>query len=318
METKSDKKIVCLGGGTGTSNLVRGLHTYFSDVITVLSMADSGGSGGRLRRLYNIPLGDFVTCMSAQIPHDGLKPELLTYRFPGDRYGRDSDLGGHKLGNLILVALTQMTGNFEQAVKQFQKIFSIEGTFLPATKEDVAISAVTKAGLKIEGEENIDLGKYDGNKDIEKVFLHPSDAHASDGVIEAVMTADAIICGPGDLYTTLLPVMIVPEIAEALKKSTAKKLYVINVANKPFETKGYSAETYIEAIKKHIKTFPFTDVLVNNNFSLPIPNNFDYTYVHYDKKNMLSLNLIEADLVDDDFPLFHSSHKLAKVIKELV
>lgn len=314
--TKSNKKVVCIGGGTGTANLMRGLQLYYTNVTTVLSMADEGGSGGRLRRLYDIPLGDLVACMTS-LEKDPLLQELLMYRFPGDRYGEDAHLGGHKVGNLILVALTHMMGSFTHAAEQFQKIFNIEGKFLPATKEQVTISAITTDGKKIAGEETIDLGKYEGSKTLEHLFLHPADAHASEGVVDAILAADIVICGPGDLYTTLLPVLLVKDIEEALKQTKAQRIFILNVANKPYETTGYHASDFIKAIDKHIGSFPFDSMVVNTKTSLPLPEQYHYAYVPYDPENFpKQLQTIEADVVKEDFPLYHSSEKLANVIFE--
>lgn len=315
---RSTKHIVCLGGGTGTANLMRGLQLHFSNVTTILSMADEGGSGGRLRRLYDIPLGDLVACMTA-LETDPLLQKLLMYRFPGNRYGEDAHLGGHKVGNLLLVALTHITGSFTEAARHFQKIFGIDGEFLPATKEQVTISAVTKEGTKVIGEENIDLGKYDGSKTLERVYLHPEGAHASDGVVDAITRADVIICGPGDLYTTLLPVLLVSDIATALKKTKAMRIFVLNVANKPYETRGYEAKDFISAIKNHIGSFPFDTIIINNKTDLPLPEAFRYSYVPYKKGSLpKEVKIIEANVVDDGFPLYHSSEKLAKVISESI
>ncbi len=263
-------------------------------------------------------MGDLVACMTS-LEKDKLLQGLLMYRFPGDRYGEDAHLGGHKVGNLILVALTHILGSFTQAAEEFQKIFGIEGKFLPATKEQVTISAVTKEGVQVKGEETIDLGKYEGSKVLDKVFVHPENAHASDGVIDEIINADLVVCGPGDLYTTLLPVLLVSEIAEALKNTKAQCIFVLNVANKPYETKGYLASDFIKAIEKHIGSFPFDMMVVNNKTDLELPEKFHYSYVPFDKDKMPeNLQIIESDVVDDKFPLYHDSEKLAKVIFEKV
>lgn len=310
------KKLTCLGGGTGTANLMRGLQVYAKNLTVVLSMADEGGSGGRLRRLYNIPMGDMVACLTALAPQSELPlKELLTYRFPGDRYGKDHELGGHKLGNLILVALTHITGDFQEATEIFKKLFGINGTFLPATKDNVTISARTTEGKIIVGEEVIDLGQYHGTRVLDHVFLHPQDAHAGDGVVDAIMSSDAVICGPGDLYTTLLPVLIVPEISHAMRHTRARRIFVVNVANKPFETKGYKVSDFVQAVTKHLGEFPFDTIIVNNNFTIPIPSTYKYTYVSCDTDSIPSpVKIISEDLVDRNFPLYHDSDTLAKVI----
>lgn len=309
-------KIVCLGGGIGTVKLIKGLKEYIENITVVISAADDGGSSGRLRRLYNIiPPGDLVSCMSAlSNGKNKLISKLLTYRFPGDRYGSDYELSGHKLGNLIMVALRDITGSFEDAISLFQKIFKIKGKFLPATKEPVKISAKTIDGNEIFGEETIDLGKYNGKRILENIHLHPKNIAANPEVLEHIKNANVIIAGPGDLYTTTLPVLVVSQIAEAVIKSLAKKIFVINVANKPFETKNYKVSNYIEAVKKHLGCFPFDAIVINNNFSIKIPKGYKYSYVLNNLGNANGIKIIEKDLVDNNFPLYHNSLKLANAV----
>lgn len=316
-----NKQIVCLGGGIGTVNLIKGLRKHFKDITVVVSMADDGGSSGRLRRLYNIfPPGDIVSGMSSLIDRkDSILPQLLTYRFPGDRYGRDDRLTGHKLGNLIMVALRDITGNFEDAVELFEKTFHVNGKFYPATSEEVSISAKTVEGKIIHGEERIDLGRYVGKRVLEEVYLHPANAKANKNAIEALKKADIIVAGPGDLYTTILPTLLVPEIKNMLKKSKATRIFVINVANKPFETKGYSVKDFISSVEKHLGCFPFDYIVVNNNFSVNIPTKYRYKYVKTGDMEFLRKQKIKpvvADLVDEKFPLYHNYTKLAKAIVE--
>lgn len=313
----ADRKITCLGGGIGSVNLIKGLKEYFSDITVVVSLADDGGSAGRLRRLYNVPPpGDLVSCMSALIKNNNSSiSKLLMYRFKGDRYGKDKELGGQKVGNLILTAMLDMTGNFEEAIELFKKTFDVEGNFLPATTKAVSISARTIEGKIIHREETIDTGKYRGKRVLEKVFLNPKDAMVNPKVIKSIQEADIIIAGPGDLYTTILPVLIVNGVNDSLLKSKAEKIFVVNVANKPFETRGYSVVNYISAIKRHLGYFPFDKILVNNNYAPLIPSSLKYKYVNANGfQNDSSIKIIESDLVDENFPLYHSSQKLAKAI----
>lgn len=312
-----NKKIVCLGGGVGTANLIRGLKDFFKSITVVASMADDGGSSGRLRRLYNIPPpGDLVALM-AQFVKNPYIAKLLTFRFPGNGKGEDSELYGHKLGNLIMIALLNITGRFDKAISLFQKIFDIKGDFLPATSEKVSISAKTIEGNLIYGESKIDLGKYSGKRILEKVFLVPRTAKANKKAIKIIEDADVVIAGPGDLYTTILPVLIVKEIEKTLKKSKSLKIFVINVANKPFETKGYNVDDYINAVKRHLASFPFDKIIANNNFNIKIPKKYQYQYVRLTSpKKLNGVQLITNDIVDKNFPLYHNSSKLAKTIME--
>lgn len=314
-----NKKIVCLGGGIGTVNLIKGLKDYFSDISVVASMADDGGSSGRLRRLYNIPpVGDLVSCMAAAATSQNpVISQMLTYRFSGNRYGKDEDLSGQKLGNLIMIAMRDITGSFDKAIKLFQKTFGINGVFLPATLRSLSISAKTIEGKRIYGETKIDLGKYSGKRILERVFLEPENVKANPRVIKSIQTSDIIIAGPGDLYTTILPVLIVPGIKEALQNSKALKVFIVNVANKPFETRGYSVNDYIVAVEKHLGCFPFDKVLANTNFSPKIPKIYRYQYVDINHVgNSNGIKIIKRDIIDENFPLYHSSVKLAKTILE--
>lgn len=314
------KHIVCLGGGIGTVNLVRGLKSNDCKITVVVSMADEGGSSGRLRRLYKIPPpGDLISCLGAMMGSEKqLFAKLLTFRFPGDRYGKDEEIAGHKLGNLMMVAARDLTGSFEEAIQLMKKLLNIEGNIYPATTESVSITATTVDGTVVEGEEAIDLGKYSGNRILDKVSLKPENPSVSDEVLTAFESADAIIAGPGDLYTTILPVLIIPKISSALLNSKASKLFVVNVANKPFETKGYDVVDFIKAIEKHLGAFPFDKVIINNNTSPTIPPKYHYTYVKMptenDKLAPKGTEIIASDIVDEAFPLYHDHLKLASSV----
>ncbi len=318
----NNKRIVCLGGGIGTVNLVKGLKEYSDAVSVIVSMADDGGSAGRLRRLYNImPPGDIASCMAALMDNgDETMSRLLTYRFPGDRYGKDADLPGQKLGNLMLVAATEITGSFTEAIALLKKLFKVSEAIIPATSQPVSISATTVDGKEIEGEENIDLGKFHKDTPLDSVRLHPSNIAASVEALQALEKADVIIVGPGDLYTTILPSIIIPEIKELLLNSSKPKVFVVNVANKPFETKGYSVHDFVKAITKHLGAFPFQFVVANSEFSKPLPPNleFNYTYVHLDNEPISNYEIITDNLVDETFPLYHNSAKLAQLLDKRI
>lgn len=315
-----DKKIVCLGGGIGTVNLLKGLRKYASDISVVVSMADEGGSAGRLRRLYDVsPSGDIVSCLSAFVEEKNKSlAKFLTYRFPGNRYGRDGDLSGHKMGNLMMVAAQEITGSFEGAIELMKKLFQVTNNIFPATVDPMLIKATTIDGVEVIGEENIDLGKYNGKRVLDHLYIVSPNPKASSEALTALEKADVVIAGPGDLYTTILPVLIIPDIARALKKMQKTKIFIVNVANKPFETKGYSVPDFLLAIQKHLDSFPFDKVIVNNNFSLPIPEPYHYSYVGLElekiQNQMKSVSFIEADLVSKCFPLYHDPEKLAEIV----
>lgn len=315
------KKIVCLGGGIGTTNLLKGLKKQNLNLSVIVSLADDGGSAGRLRRLYKIPpSGDIISCLSALTEND-MYTKLLQHRFPGNRYGKDNALEGQKIGNLMMASAQQLTGSFEESIELLKKIFNVSANIIPATKNPVNLYAKTIDGRVIKSEEKIDLGKYAEPRILEEIFLKPKDAKTPKAALDALDKADCIVAGPGDLYTNILPVLIVPEIAKKLKTLKTPKFFIVNIANKPFETTGYAVTNFIKAVAKHLGAFPFQKVLVNTNSSYTIPNKYHYTYVALDQEKMKSLKynpkIIEADLVDKNFPLYHNPEKLsATIIKQ--
>jgi uncharacterized cofD-like protein len=244
--------------------------------------------------------------------------KLLTYRFAGDRYGSDDSLGGHKLGNLMMVALTSIMGDFSKALAILQEMFKIRGRVLPSTTESVSLWAETSTGEKVKREENIDLGRFTGS--IKKLHLEPADPSTSEDVISAILKADLIIAGPGDLYSTILPVLLIRGVIDAVKKSDAKKLYVVNVANKLFETPNYKVNDYIKAIEDHCGDNVFKYILINNNVSSPIPDKYkkQYEFVPLDYEKGENYSVVAADILDTEFPLYHDSVKLAKAVMEKI
>lgn len=316
---RKNTKIVCLGGGIGTVNLIKGLKNYTENITVIVSMADDGGSAGRLRRFYNVPPpGDLVSCIAALSNADELLKKLLIYRFAGDRYGADNALPGQKVGNLMLVALTNITGDFGKAVSEMQRIFKTSGKILPSTNEGLSIWARTSVGEKVYREENIDLGRFTGK--IEKLYIKPAKPAVSSEVKKAIAQADVIIGGPGDLYTTVLPVLLVPDILTLIKESKAKKIFVVNVANKAFETPDYAVEDFIQAITKHCRSKLFDTFIVNNNPRPKIPKKYNrqYDYVLVNGEARKNQNIFQADLVDESFPIYHKPEKLAKTISYLL
>lgn len=316
---KNNPKVVCLGGGIGTMNLLKGLKKYPLDLTVIVSMADDGGSAGRLRRLYNVPPpGDIVSCLATLSKND-VYSKFLTYRFPGNRYGKDHELEGQKMGNLMMIAAQDAAGSFEGGIELLKKIFNVDANIFPATNEPINLHAKTIDGRIIKSEEKIDLGQYNEPRVLNKIYLEPESPEASKNTLVALDTADCIIAGPGDLYTNILPVLVVPEISKKLESLKSKKIFVVNVANKPFETKNYVVSDFIEAIKRHLTKFPFDLVITNTNHTVKIPKQYHYDYVKIDKtvkeKNQ-QFTVIEKDLVDASFPLYHDSNKLAEIIME--
>lgn len=317
------KGVVCLGGGVGTAQILKGLRHRPYNLTAIVSMADDGGSAGRLRRAFSVPPpGDLVNCLAALSDEESTVKELFLYRFAGQRYGKDMDLGGQKLGNLIFVALLDIyKGDTGKALEEFSKIISPTGRVLPATLGDVNIWAKTDDGKKVYGEQNIDLGKYkSANKALKEVHLDPPNPKAYKAAIAAIKAADIIIVGPGDLFSTILPVIIVPQIKNQIRRSKAKKIFIVNIANKPFETPAFKASDYIKAVENHFGSNPFDKILVNTNQNAKIPKSFNYKYVSIDSKNLHKFGdkIVEGDLIDESFTLHHDSQKVADAIENLI
>ena len=319
---KEKKEVVCLGGGVGTAQILAGLRKLDFELTSIVSMADDGGSAGRLRRAFQVPPpGDLINCLAALSDEENIVRDLLLYRFSGKRQGKDTDLGGQKLGNLIFVALTEiLKGDTNKALEELSKIVSSKGRVLPATTGDVNIWAQAKNGKKIYGEKNIDLGKYNGGRNLVSVHLDPQDAKAYKPALDALKSATLIIAGPGDLFSTVLPVLIVPQIKSALISSKAKKVFIVNITNKPFETAGFKVSDYIEKIKQHLGKDIFDTILVNTNQKPKIPINLNYMYVENNSKDLGKLkNKIETgDFVNVKYPLYHDSYKIASRLKSLI
>lgn len=314
----SGKKIVCLGGGVGTANLLSGIKSYFSDINVIVSVADDGGSAGRLRRFYKIPpTGDIVNCMIALSKADNVMLDLLKFRFPGDRYGADNILPGQKIANLMFAALILNNKDLPTAISKMRELFEVNASIYPSSLSRVSLRAKTSIGRIVRREENIDLGRFKGK--IKQLYIHPKNPKVDERALEAIRKSDIIVVGPGDLYTTLLPVLIIPAILAEIKKSKAKKIFVVNVANKFFETPGYSVKDFVSAIKKHCNSQPFDYFLINNNTTFNIPEEFkgEYSIAPLTKiKN--GVQCVYADLVNENFPLYHDPNKLAKAIQKLV
>jgi len=314
-----NKKIVCLGGGVGTANLLSGIKNEFSNMSVIVSVADDGGSAGRIRRYYKIPpTGDIVNCMIALSEADKVMIDLLKFRFPGERYGPDNLLPGQKIANLMFAALMLNADDLSEAIGRMKEIFKVKANIFPSARTRVSLRAKTSTGHIVKREENIDLGNFKGK--IKRLYIHPQNPKVDPRALEAIREADIIIAGPGDLYTTILPVLIIPRIMEEIRVSKARKVFVVNVANKFFETPNYSVSDFISAIKKHCGFQPFDTFLINNNISNQIPAELTDEYsvgpLSKDKNN--TVTCVYGDLVNEDFPIYHSPKKLAKAILEII
>ena len=250
-------EIVAFGGGTGLSNLLRGLKTNSDNLTAVVTVADDGGSSGRLRDEMGIlPPGDIRNCLVALADREPLMEKLFQHRFESE-----GGLEGHSFGNLYIAAMTEVLGDFEEAVRASSKVLAIRGKVLPATNEDIKLGAVYHDQEERMGESAIPV--YD--KEINKVFLYPENASTTPEVRESIRKADVLIIGPGSLYTSILPNLLVKGIAEEIKKSDALKLYICNVMTQPGETDNYTAADHAEAIIDHCGRGVFDYIVVNNS-----------------------------------------------------
>jgi len=318
---QASKRICLLGGGVGTAQVLKGLRNTNYDLTAIVSLADDGGSAGRLRRAFSVPPpGDIVNCLAALSEEESILKDLFLYRFSGQRYGKDTDLGGQKLGNLIFVALTDIyKGDVNKALVEFSRIISPKGRVLPATVGDVNIWAKTKKNVKVYGEENIDLGKYKGSKALKEVHLDPEDAKAYKPAIESIKKASCIIVGPGDLFSTVLPTIIVKQIKSTLKESKAKKILIVNITNKSFETPNFKVSDYIKTVSDHLGSEIFDTIIVNKNQKPKIPKGLDYKYVEYDKENLeqYSSQILEVDVVNSNYSIYHDNEKIGNLLSTI-
>ncbi|MEW6546946.1 MAG: uridine diphosphate-N-acetylglucosamine-binding protein YvcK [Bacillota bacterium] len=233
-------RIVAIGGGTGLSTLLRGLKSHPVDITAIVTASDDGGSSGKLRGQLGVPPpGDIRNCLVALAEAEPLMQELFQYRFPAG-----SELGGHSLGNLLLAALTQLTGDFEQAVALCSGVLKIRGQVLPATRDPVVLGAELQDGSVVRGETVVTTC----GPRVRRLFLEPAGAEPLPQALEALEAADAIVLGPGSLYTSVIPPLLVEGLRQAVCRTQALRIYVCNVMTQPGETDGYSASRHVEVL----------------------------------------------------------------------
>lgn len=308
--------ITVVGGGHGLSVLLRGIKQATSNVTAVVTVADDGGSSGRLRQdLGMIPPGDLRNCLVALADTEPLMEKLFQHRFEGS-----SELSGHSFGNLFIAAMTQVTGDVETALKESSKVLAVKGQVLPASKEFVRLDAIMEDGTVVCGESQIP----EAHKRIHRVKLYPEHAEAVQSSLDAIRNAEAIVLGPGSLYTSVIPNLLVEGIGDAICRSKAVKIYICNVMTQPGETDGYTASMHVKAIMDHAGRNAVDYVIVN---STPVPEDLKQKYaetgaypvvVDDDALNQLGVGIIKADLITSKDAIHHDPKKLCDSVMRVV
>jgi uncharacterized cofD-like protein len=301
-------RIVCIGGGTGMPTVLRGLKHHSANITAVVTVGDDGGSSGRLRREHGIlPPGDFRNNIVALAEVEPLMARLFQYRF-----GEGSPLGGHSFGNLFVLAMTGITGSFEQALRETTRVLAVQGSILPSTLEDVEVCAEFTDGTDVCGESRIpEVGKP-----IERLYLRPEHPAAQPEAVRAILEADLIVLGPGSLYTSVVPNLLVEGIAKALIQADGLKVYVCNVATQPGETDGFNVEAHIEALVRHLpgRVNPLDVVIAPQHADNAEGFEPGVSLVKAGPTRMTQPRVVVEDVVRDDHPLRHDPDKLAAVL----
>ncbi len=305
-------RIVVIGGGTGLSTLLRGLKNHTNNLTAIVTVADDGGSSGELRKSIGIlPPGDIRSCLTALSDDEELLSQVFQYRF-----GEGAGLNGHSFGNLFITALTEITGSFEEAVAESGRVLATRGRVLPATLHDVRLAADIEDGdaqkaIHVKGESQIPRA----HGQIRRIWLEPDNPLAFPPAIQSLLAADLILIGPGSLYTSILPNLLVPDLAQAVRMSRAMKFYICNVATQTGETEGFSALKHVKTIEKHIGENIFDLILCNNNTSPKLPENSFWVEADDELKNQYAV--YTSDQIDPQIPWRHHSGKLAQSVMDL-
>ena len=307
-------KVVAIGGGTGLSMLLKGIKKYTNNITAVVTVGDDGGSSGRLREEMGIlPPGDIRNCIAALADDEDLITKLFQYRFK-----TGEGLEGHSFGNLFLTALCAITGNMVKAVKESSNVLNIRGVVLPATLDDMKLLAEFEDGRIIKGESSIP----EAHGKIKRLFTDPEICRALPEVLIAIANADLIILGPGSLYTSVIPNLLVSGIVEAIEQSSAKKIYVCNIMTQTGETDNYTVASHVNALLNHAKGKKIIDaVLVNNS----LPDNISAGYakngsipVILDNENLapIGIEIVSQKLIQENKEglVRHSSHRVSRAV----
>lgn len=304
--------VVTVGGGHGLATLLRGLKIHTSNLTAVVTVADDGGSSGRLRSSMGIlPPGDIRNCLAALSEDEELLTLLFKYRFSA----QSNELEGHSFGNLFISALSELTGSFEEAVAESGRVLGVSGQVLPATLRDVKLVADkslphAQGEIRVRGESRIPLvrGK------VRRVWLEPNNPPAFPAAIRALLQADIIVIGPGSLYTSILPNLLVPDIAAAIRHSPALKIFICNVTTQPGETDDYACDDHIKALEEHAGSGLFDLVIANTDTAKEIDANLDWVLADPENSNY---HIYQTQLASESEPGKHDAEKLAQVIIDL-
>lgn len=309
-------RIVVLGGGSGLSVLLHGLKEFTSNITAVVTVADDGGSSGRLRTQFNMPPpGDIRNCLVALADAEPLMSDLFQFRFQ-----ESGELEGHNFGNLFILAMLKVTGDFEKAIKESSKILAVRGRVVPSTLKRVSLVAHHKDGSKTEGESSIAKVK----SPIQKLYLKPEGCGATEDALEAIGVADAIVIGPGSLYTSLLPNLLIEDLSAAIARSNAPKIYICNVMTQPHETDNFNAFDHVNAIVEHTRPDILSHVIVNSGH---IPQNILTRYSKQEAYPVvndaarirgLGYTVVEANIINYADTVRHNPRKVSKLIVDIV
>lgn len=311
---RAEFNVVTIGGGTGLSALLRGMKLTNINLTAIVTVADDGGSTGRIRTTYNMPApGDIRNCLVSLAEDESTMSQLFHYRF--DREG--SELSGHSFGNLFITAMTQVTGSFEQAVIESARILNVRGRVLPSTLENVTLCGELEDGTLARGESTI---SHDDSA-INRIFLEPNSPEAYRPALAAILNADLIVLGPGSLYTSVLPNLLVDGVKEAITWSRGSSVYVCNVATQHGETDHFGYEDHIREVVSYLGEGELDYALVNSNLATEsaIGPDLDVEAITWDgtTESIHGVNIIARDVISDRNPLRHDPEKLADVLIEL-
>ena len=304
-------RIVALGGGTGLSTLLRGLKGYSANITAVVAVADDGGSSGQLRQQLGIvPPGDIRNCIAALADAEPLMTQLMQYRFPSG-----SGLDNHAFGNLFIAAMTAVTGDFEEAVRESNRVLAVRGQVLPATTVPLNLSARLASGRVIRGQSAITQAA----EPIERVFIEPDDVRANGEALERLIEADMIVIGPGSLFSSVLPNLLIADVQDALRAAAGIKVYVCNVATQPGQTPEMTASAHLRALFAHVGDDLIDCVVVNRSTNARRPEGWLAQPVEVDVRGLeeLPVVIVEEDVVDPSNAHRHDPAKLATALMRL-